>query len=127
MASEILFDQIVVAQLILNQFWTIDLNVCEKQPCRLFLPYPNLGDWWGGVGTWDQSSRNSWIGRDCSFSDLGAVKVTGTTWATLTARMGSLGPRGTLSCLRLCLGSRREEGLGSAVWKVQSQCYGTVV
>ena len=50
MASEILFDQIVVVQLILNQFWTIDLNVCEKQPCRLFLPYPKLGDWWGGVG-----------------------------------------------------------------------------
>ena len=47
MASEILFDQILVVQLILNQFWPIGLNVCEKHPCRLFSPYPKLGRGWG--------------------------------------------------------------------------------
>lgn len=110
MPLEILFDQILVVQLILNQFWPIGLNVCEKHPCRLFSPYPKLGEGWGWGGTWDQSSIDSWIGRDCSFSDLGAVKVTGTIWATLFAQTGSLGPRGTVSCLRLCLGSRRRKG-----------------
>ena len=71
---------------------------------------PNWAGGGGGVGTGDQSSIDSWIGRDRSCSDRGAVKVTGTIWATLFAQRGSLGPRGTVSCLRLCLGSRRRRG-----------------
>ena len=53
---------------------------------------PNWAGGGGGVRTWDQSSIDSWIGRDRSCSDLGAVKVTGTIWATSLHRGGVWGP-----------------------------------